>query len=159
VGGNLSWSQWDKALPMPVDLNDEIMKLALNSSDFMEALNQQTLKITGLTATQYILKIDGNETGEFTREELAAGINLARLNTPMTQQAKQVHQLTIQHNQLHFERWRDLQLRLAKHTSKTISTATQNLLAAFDAEEAGVVVKQRQLAQPVKRQYELSAVN
>ncbi len=159
VGGNLSWSQLDKALPMPVDFNDEIMKLALNSSDFMEALNQQTLKITGLTATKYLLKIDGNQTGEFTREELAAGINLAGLNTPMTQQAKEVHQLTIQHNQLHFERWRDLQVRLAKHTSKKISTATQNLLAAFDAEEAGVVAKQRQLAKPVKRQYELSAVN
>lgn len=159
VGGNLSWTQLDQALPMPVDWNDEIVKLAVNSSDFMESLNQEILKITGLTATKYVLKIDGNQVGEFTRDELAAGINLAERDTPMTRQAKEVHQLTIQHNNLHFERWREIQVRLAKHTSGKIAKATDNLLATFDSEEAGLVAKQRKLARPVKHQYELCALN
>ena len=155
VDGNLSWSQLDKALPMPVNLADEITKLAVDSSDFIESLNQQTLKVTGLTDEKYTLKIDGNETGKFTREELATGINLAVLNTPMAQQAKEVHKLTIQHNNLHFERWREIQMRLAKHTSTKFSKATEAVLDAYDTEEAELVETQRNAAKPVKHQYEL----
>lgn len=157
VNGGLSWLQLDQALPMPVDLGDEITKLAVNSSDFIEALNQQPLKVTGLGARRYVLKIDGKPVGDFTREELAAGINLAVLNTPMAEQAKEVHKLTLQHNNLHFERWRDLQVRLTKHAAGKISQATQALLAAFDAEEAELVEKQRAAAKPVSHHYELNS--
>lgn len=157
--GTVSWSQLDQALPMPVDMGDETMKLAVNSSDFIEALNQQTLKVTGLTGAKYVLKIDGNRTGEFTREQLEAGINLAMMDTPMAKQASEVHKLTIQHNQIHFERWREVQVRLAKHASAKISKATKALLAAFDSEEAAVITKQRSAAKPVKHQFELAGTN
>ena len=157
VDGGLSWSQLDQALPMPVDLGDEITKLAVNSSDFIKSLNQQPLKVTGLGASRYVLKIDGKPVGDFTREELATGINLAILNTPMAEQAKEVHKLTVQHNNLHFERWRDLQVRLTKHAAGKISQATQALLAAFDAEEAELVEKQRAAAKPVSHHYELNS--
>ncbi len=157
--GSLSWSQLDKALPMPVDLGDEIMKLAVHSSDFIQALNQQPLKITGLTANKYTLKIDGHPIGEFTREELAGGINLAVLNTPMAQQAKEVHKLTVQHNNLHFERWRDIQVRLTKHTSGKISKATKALLTAFDTEEAELTQQQRAAAKPVPHHYTLDPID
>jgi len=80
------------------------MALAVNSSDFEKALNQQPLQVGGLTATQYSLRIDGVSVGEFSKEQLAAGINLAMQLTPMFSQATEVHQLTLQHNNIHFFR-------------------------------------------------------
>src|SRR5438093_4308533 len=74
TGDAISWVQLDEALPMPADLNDPVVALAVKSSDFLQALNQETLKVTGLSAANYDLKIDGDETGSFTREQLAEGI-------------------------------------------------------------------------------------
>ena len=93
------------------------------------------------------------------REMKEAGINLAIMDTPMAKQASEVHKLTIQHNQIHFERWREVQVRLAKQTSEKISKATKALLAAFDSEEAVVIAKQRSAAKPVKHQFELVGTN
>src|SRR6266478_3240345 len=63
AGDEISWTQLDEALPMPVDLNDPIVALAVKSSDFLQALNRQTLKVTGLKAANFELKIDGDEQG------------------------------------------------------------------------------------------------
>src|SRR5262249_38367300 len=68
VGDIISWTQFDEALPMPVDLNDPIVALAVKSSDFLQALNQQTLKVTGLNAAQFDLKIDGDDQGSFSKD-------------------------------------------------------------------------------------------
>src|ERR1043165_1945322 len=83
----ISWTQLDEALPMPVDLNDPVVALAVKSSDFIQTLDQQPLKVTGLTSDNYSLKIDGDEIGAFTKEQLAEGVNLATLPTPMAKQA------------------------------------------------------------------------
>ena len=97
---------------MPVELGDPVVALAVNSSDFMEALNREMLKVSGLEAKEYTLKIDGEKVGTFPREKLAEGINLAALNTPMAKQARDVHKLTLQHNDMHFARWRQIQMRV-----------------------------------------------
>src|SRR5437667_1148752 len=55
TGDAISWTQLDEALPMPVDLNDPVVGLAVKSSDFLQALNQQTLKVTGLRAANFDL--------------------------------------------------------------------------------------------------------
>jgi hypothetical protein len=110
TGDAISWTQLDEALPMPVDLKDPVMALAVESSDFVQTLNQQTLKVTGLAAASYGLKIDDDEVGSFTSEQLGQGINLAILPTPMAKQAAQVHKLTLQHNNMHFQRWRQVQV-------------------------------------------------
>ena len=63
VGSTISWSQKDAALPMLVSLRDRslpigprrgaaTMDLALKSSDFMEALNQETLRVRGLEGAE-----------------------------------------------------------------------------------------------------------
>src|SRR5688572_6799175 len=87
TGDAIAWTQLDEALPMPVDLKDPVIALAVESSDFVKALNQQTLKVTGLGAVNYTLKIDDDEIGSFTSEQLGQGINLAILPTPMAKQA------------------------------------------------------------------------
>ena len=35
ASSNLHWTQADSALPMPVDMNDPVIALAVNSSDFV----------------------------------------------------------------------------------------------------------------------------
>src|SRR5205085_7782897 len=108
--GALRWTQADKALPMPIDMGDAPLALAVHSSDVVDALDQETLKVTGLTAANYALKIDGETVGTFTKEQLADGVNLALLPTPMHTQAMQVLALTNRHNNIHFVRWRQVQI-------------------------------------------------
>jgi len=156
TGDEISWTQFDEALPMPVDLNDPIVALAVKSSDFVQALDQQTLKVTGLTAPGYNLKIDGDDVGSFTKEQLAEGINLATLPTPMAKQAAEVHKLTLQHNNVHFQRWRQIQVPLADGKTPRVQNATQDLMAALDEDEADVVKGQRAAAQPKRHQFLLA---
>lgn len=154
--GKISWTQLDEALPMPIDLNDPVVALAVKSSDFIQTLDQQPLKVTGLSAAGYSLKIDGDEVGSFTREQLASGINLASLATPMVRQAADVHKLTVQHNNLHFDRWRKVHVPLGEGKTPRVQKAIKNLLAALDEDEADVVKKQRAAAHPKAHQFELA---
>ncbi|MDQ3813876.1 MAG: SGNH/GDSL hydrolase family protein, partial [Armatimonadota bacterium] len=157
AGGTISWTQTDGALPMPADWNDPVVALAVKSSDVVEALNQQPLKVMGLAAGRYTLKIDGMDAGNFSAEQLAQGINLALLPTPMAQQAQQVRKLTRQHNDQHYTRWRAIQEPLTRpERSAAVREAVTPLLAALDAEEEETVVKQRAAAQPVPHRYEIS---
>lgn len=156
TGSAISWTQLDDALPMPVDMNDPVIALSVKSSDFIEALNQQTLKVTGLSAANYTLKIDGGEAGSFTKEQLAEGINLATRSTPMAKQAAEVHKLTLLHNNTHFQRWRQIEVPLGEPKSAKVRQAVKDLIAAMDSEEAGQVKEQRAAALPKPHQFQLS---
>lgn len=151
--GGLEWNQRDNALPMPLDLKDEVMLLALRSSDFLEILDQQTLKVSGLSDSKYQLDIDGTDLGVFTKEQLAAGINLAELPTPMLKQALEVHDLTLKHNSIHAARWQELQVGLANKSLPHLQAA----LDALEQLESELVAQQRAAAQPTVRHYELTA--
>lgn len=151
----LAWTQRDQALPLPIDTSDAVMALAVRSSDLEAALNQQPLTVSGLKSGTYQLSIDGVKAGEFSAEQLAAGINLAMLPTPMANQAREVHKLTLQHNNVHFTRWRQVQVPLAAYASSRVKDATRQLIAALDEEEAEIVKKQRAAAQPVEHRFEL----
>jgi hypothetical protein len=54
------------------------------------SLDQQLLRVTGLSAPSYSLEIDGQKIGMLSRQELAVGVNLALYQTPMEQQAKSI---------------------------------------------------------------------
>ena len=165
VSDELSWTETDGALPFPLalDSDDKDFALARRSSDFVEALDQEPLKVTGLAAARYRLKIDGDKVGDFTKEQLAEGINLALLPTPMAKQAAKVHDLTIKHNDVHFARWRDVQVDLEAYETPTASDAHKygfpgepSTVDALDRLEDEIVQQQRAAAQPKARQYELS---
>lgn len=156
AAGGLSWTQLDDALPMPVDMKDAVTALAVQSSDLMQTLNQQTLKVTGLTGGKYALAIDDAPVGEFSGADLAQGVNLASLPTPMLKQAMDVHKLTLQHNDIHFRRWRQVQVPFAGSKPERVQAAVKELIAALDEEEAAVVQQQRAAARPVEHRYSLS---
>jgi hypothetical protein len=152
AGSSLTWIEADRALPMPVDLSDKVVALCLHSSDFIQTLDQEPLKVSGLTAPRYGLKIDGEKVGDFTKEELAEGINLATLPTPMAKQAAKVHDLTLKHNDIHFARWRDVQVTLQDYKFAGELAAVD----ALDRLEEQIVEQQRATAQPKPRHYELA---
>jgi hypothetical protein len=156
ASGALSWSQKDNALPMPLSTNDPVMAIAISSSDILQALDNEMLKVTGLKDDSYLLTIDGNKVGKLSREQLSHGINLALLPTPMAKQANYVHQLTLQHNDLHFTRWRPIQVPLADHKNPKIQNGAKSLMEGLDEEEAGVVAQQHQAAQPKAHQFDLT---
>ena len=151
-GKGVSWTEMDDALPMPFDTRDATIALAVRASDFTEALDRQPLAIRGLAAGSYTLSIDGDAVGSFTAQQLAAGINLAELPTPMARQAAAVHALTVQHVAMHQTRWRNVQVPL----EKTVAPHVPQALAALDALEADLVRAQRAAAQPRPHQFDVT---
>lgn len=150
-GNQLSWTQLDKALPMPVDPNDPLFALVLASSDFTNTLNRQILRVSGLASGSYRLTIDGEEVGSYSAVQLETGVNLALAGTPMMKQAARVHGLTLAHNQVHFTRWRQVQLPLEWCKSPKSAPA----LAAMDAWDAEIVRQQHAAAQPLPHRFAL----
>ncbi len=153
----LTWTQTDGALPFPLTPDDPETALVLKSSDFVSAMDQEILRVTGLpAAASYTLLIDDHEVGNLTGEQLGAGVNLALLDTPMTQQAEMVASLTTKHNDLHYRRWRDIQVPLEQGATAAVTQALPPLLAALDAQEAEIVKQQQDAAVPVARRYQLA---
>jgi hypothetical protein len=152
--GTLRWTQKDEALPMPVPMKDSLMALAVKSSDFTAKFNQETLRVTGLEAANYELTINGHLIGNFASEALASGINLAEFDTPMSEQAAQVHDLTIKRADIHNIRWRQIQVPLQSMLPARASAVEDNL----DALDNDLAAIQRATAQPAACQYELIPV-
>jgi lysophospholipase L1-like esterase len=153
---DLSWTETDEALPLPLpqplDSINKEFALAVRSSDFVEALDQEPLKVTGLAASRYVLTIDGEKTGDFTKEEYERGINLAVLPTPMVKQAAKLHDLTLKHNDIHFARWRHIQMALQDLNFSHEQAAVD----ALDRLEDEIVQQQRAAAQPKTRHFVLA---
>lgn len=156
-GGNgVQWTEQDNSLPLPFAEwtsggNGTLMNLVIHSSDVTEALNQEPLRVTGLKPGNYTLLIDGTNIGNFSSTDLASGVNLALLNTPMSQQANEVYQLTIDHATIHNDRWRNIQVPLAKYSLPQAKAAMDSL----DQLEAALVAKQRETAQPRAHTFQL----
>ena len=107
-GNQLQWTQQDKALPLPLppSIADPIVDLAITSSDLVQALDRETLQVTGLPEGAYRLSIDQTDVATFRSSELAGGINLAQMDTPMLAQARLVD-LDVDHkNMLEAARFR-----------------------------------------------------
>jgi lysophospholipase L1-like esterase len=147
-----AWTQLDEALPMPVDLKDPLVALALKASSFTQALNQQLVRVTKLATGNYRLRVDGAGVGSFTAAQLKAGINLTEFSTPMLQQAADVHALTLQHAAIHNTRWRQVQVPL----EKTNYPETFDAMKALDELEEELVEEQRKTAQPKPHRFELT---
>jgi lysophospholipase L1-like esterase len=146
----LRWSQTDRSLPMPINWKDETLALAVHSSDFVDALDHQMLKVTSLPAGTYTLNIDGSPAGSFSSQDLANGINLVNYPTPMMEQAAEVHALTLKHNNIHFARWRTVQTPLDGSGFDTAQAES-----SLDALEDQVITAQRVAAQPKAHHFEL----
>jgi len=91
ANGVLAWKETDQSLPLPRNFEDSDVSLAQKVGANLESLDSEPLVVTGLTHKWYVLHIDDQEVATFSAGALDSGVNLARLNTPMRQQANQVH--------------------------------------------------------------------
>jgi lysophospholipase L1-like esterase len=148
----VTWKQTDSDLPMPYDLTNPVTSLVLHSSDFIQALDQETLRVTGLKGERYTLKIDDQNIGTFTSAQLAGGINLAELSTPMSQQAMTVETMCEKHNTIHFVRWRSIQVPFAGLYAPRLQQSLDDL-NMLDSE---LVEQERAAAVPKTHAYELT---
>ena len=104
IGKDISFDYLAEALPYPLDTiargwgSKKSQAEVIKEVPFMEEMNRETLKVTGLKGN-YKLLIDDEEIGTWSGDELAKGINLAaESKTPQYQQA-----LTVMH--LNEYRW------------------------------------------------------
>jgi lysophospholipase L1-like esterase len=145
----LEWSQTDQALPMPLETDDEAIRLALRHSHFMRALNREILKVSGLPAGRYSLQIDGEAVGAFDAPEFARGINLSALKTPMSRQAQTVLDLTYRRNHLRFARMMMVDNALKEYHPAKLPAAVD----ALESLEEEVLSLQRAAALPKPHRY------
>jgi lysophospholipase L1-like esterase len=103
---HLSWIQLDESLPFAVDPDDKTMQLVRTESGFDSQLNQEMLRVSGLTPGRYRLEIDGDSVAEFDEKTLGKGINLAILNTPMRRQSLSVLDVVRRESEIEFFAWR-----------------------------------------------------
>ncbi len=157
ASGSLEWTQLDHALPMPIDMSNAEIALAVKSSDWIESLNRQPLRVTGLPAAAYELSIDGRTLGVFPVSELVTGLNLAVLATPMAAQAAEVHKLTINRANLHNTRWRSFQVPYA-NTSANLKPHLEGVMTALETATREAAAMQRAAARPTPHQFKLVAV-
>ena len=90
AGGGVAWTQLDESLPLPLNYDDASVDLAQKAGADLESLDRQTLVVAGLAPGRYDVKVDGRAVATLTAADLAAGVNLARYNTPMRWQAYSV---------------------------------------------------------------------
>lgn len=147
--GGLTWLQTDHALPLPFPpaATDPFVALVLRVSDVTQALNQEVLRVDGLADGSYDLQIDEHPLSKFTAAELAAGVNLATLDTPMLVQSRLVAMDTSEKNEIEgtrFELAYDARDAKVQETVKKLDSAIES-----------AVERQRKDAQPVPHHYSL----
>lgn len=160
AGRAITWTELDDSLPLPfkqwVEMwgGGPVVDLAIRSSDVTASLNKQLLKVEGLRSGIYSLKIDGTSIGAFNNDQLAAGINLALLKTPATDQAMKVYKLANLREEIHYDRWRNIDVPLAEYSLPEAGPAS----GALDRLDDAVAKKMREVAQPVPHRFELTPI-
>jgi lysophospholipase L1-like esterase len=145
----ISWRQLDGALPLPFPPSevDPVLGLVLNASDLVAALDQETLRIRSLGPGTYDLLIDGRKIGDFTADQLATGINLATMETPMLEQSRLVAFDTEKVNSLESARFAIVNSSAAVEHTPTAEALAAAYLKGVD--------RQRLDARPLPHHYEL----
>ncbi len=102
----VSFQRIDKALPMPILADWRSILPYVND---LKDLNYYGLKVTGLSDGTYVLKIDGQNIGEYTVEDLSRGVNLGNANVgPLFEQGQKVFQMITAKNDIVHKRFRQV---------------------------------------------------
>lgn len=109
VAGELKFVRTDNALPWVIPAEAEFV-LKVPGFNPLDDLSLYRLKVTGLTAANYELKVDDQPTGTFPKDALAAGINLSLQAGPITAQARKLFQAIQEKNALFHDRWQSVQI-------------------------------------------------
>jgi lysophospholipase L1-like esterase len=148
----LTWEELDHALPLPLPPAevDPVLDFVARQTDLVQSLDQQPLSVTGLAAGQYDLFIDNRKIATFSATELASGVNLALLDTPMLEQAQLVAQDCEKRNVLEEASFKLVHAALTSPPMLTIE--------ALSGAIAPAVERERRDAQPRLRVFRLAPV-
>jgi lysophospholipase L1-like esterase len=165
VDGVVKFVRLDDRLPLPVPVESA---KALDAAPILNDLSLYLLTVTGLEAPRYALIIDGVKAGEFTREQLAAGINMTGLPGPVTTQMQELFKKISAKNQAFNNRWRSVQifqiksptwlktsLRLDPESSVALEKARTEELSRCDLQIASLENEIELLRQNKPHSYEL----
>jgi hypothetical protein len=147
--GGLRWTQADNALPLPLALENEMTQFVLDGSA-LAAMDQQILQVIDLPERAYSLRIDEKPIASYSREELAAGVNLALYATPMENQAKDVDGIELKRMQLD-------QAKFVLTIDDQKAMPDVEAARSLEARSAALIEKQRTTAQPAPHKFELVA--
>jgi len=132
VPSGLTWTQQDASLPLPQSFTDATMELVRAAGGTIDALDEEILKVQGLAAGRYRIRVDDDLlTPVFSEADLANGVNLAMHDTPMVWQAMGVRWSGQEKNAVH-ESWMRAQVR-----AKTLP-ATGSLTRDLEALETAL---------------------
>jgi hypothetical protein len=146
--GELKWTQTDNALPLPLNLDDAMIQFVLGISG-LDAMDRQTLRVDGLPAARYSLKIDGHAVASLTREQWAAGVNLALYATPMESQAKSVDSIELKRTRLD-------ETNFIVAVEPPALPYDTSMTKALEQKDIALQAEQREAAQPKPHRFELS---
>ena len=109
AAGELSFVRTDDCLPWAPPVAAEFV-LKVPGYTPLDDLSFYGLKVTGLKAARYELRVDAEVGGTFTREELAAGVNLTLFAGPVTAQSRKLIDAVAAKNGTFNERWMNVQI-------------------------------------------------
>ena len=153
----VDFDRLDQALPIPVQTNWVTVLPYVND---LKDLNWYGLKATGLASGKYSLAIDGKDVGQFTAEQLAAGVNLGNLTTgPIHDQGQKVFDAINAKNVIVHDRFRKV---LMFQPPEWLAAAAAELKPKEMARLLNVIAEKQadiyKLAQPVPHHFSLKAV-
>jgi lysophospholipase L1-like esterase len=105
----IRFTRTDNALPWPIH-SETAPAMELPGFTPLQDLSRYELKITGLMAPEYEVRIDDQVVGKWTAQQLAAGINLSNTPGPVHDHAQKLLAQITAKNDLYYERWRQVQV-------------------------------------------------
>lgn len=153
----VAFDRLDKALPLPIQ-SDWVSLLPYVNN--LKDLNRYELQISGLEPGKYAIKVDGTEVASHTAEELAAGVNLGNVTKgPLFDQSQKVFNAINQKNGIVHQRFRGVVMFnapdwLADVAAERKPKELAKRMEQIQAKQAEIY----QMAQPVKRRFEVVAV-
>lgn len=158
VDDELTFDRLDQALPMPI--NDRAQQ-ALKLAPVLDDLSRYELRVTGLAAGNYEIKINGETATRVAATKLAGGLNLSDLPGPITRQGATILGLVFRKNDVFFHRWRDVQLfnlpSWAENPASTEGRAAE--LSKLDRQIAELEDQIDAARKPVQRHFEIKKLS
>jgi lysophospholipase L1-like esterase len=150
-GGTLSFDRLDESLPFPIP---DAARPVLGLDPTVMELSQYWLKVTGLTAERYELKVNGVSVVTVAAQALQNGVNLtAYPKGPIAEQGKEVLAAVSAKEGL-VNQWRNLS-KLVK--TAEVPAGTTEKLADLTKQVEAADAKIREAARPRKLHFELVA--
>lgn len=159
VNSPFYFTRTDEALPWPVS-PDAALALKIPGFTPFDDLSRYDLKVMNLPQAKYQIAIDDVPVGTYTREQLAAGVNLSDAPGPIYDQQQALLKKIIEKNTTFYNRWRQVQLaQVPSWVPGDIEAARANELARLDAQVAAQEKEIDALRQPKMHIWSLKAVN